>query len=154
MSKIFKKINFSAIAGGLAGGAAASLIETMIPDDLLAGDNKDSKDSKTGEYVKIGIMAIGGSVISSMTKNNLIQGVGNGMLGLAGANLYDLVMSSDTTKPEETPIKTEGIGRLRRLRGIGMLPSQNAVGMLPGQNAVNGVGSAYWIKDKKNQNVY
>ena len=146
MSKIFKKINFSAIAGGLAGGAAASLIETMIPDDFLSGDNKDSQ---TGDYVKIAIMAVGGSVISSMSKNNLIQGVGNGMLGLAGANLYDLVMSGSAKETKtETETTTTGIGRIRR---IGMLPSQNAVGNLPSQNAV---GSAKWIKDKKNQNVY
>lgn len=151
MSKIFKKINFSAIAGGLAGGAAASLIETMIPDDFLSGDNKDKK---TGDYVKIAIMAVGGSVISSMSKNNLIQSVGNGMLGLAGANLYDLVMSgakSDQTKTEtetETEKTPSGIGRIRR---IGLLPSQTAVGNLPSQSAV---GSAKWIKDKKNQNVY
>ncbi|MBE6312233.1 MAG: hypothetical protein E7076_03655 [Bacteroidales bacterium] len=152
MKKVFKKINFSAIAGGLAGGAAAAVIESVIPDDLMKSDDGSTDAS---DYIKIGIMAVGGSVISSMSKNNLVQGVGNGMLGLAGANLYDKIMApkdDTTTKTKtDTTTKLEGIGRIRRrIHGLGMLPSQLAVGNLPSQNAV---GSARWINRKKVSNV-
>lgn len=150
MKKVFKKINFSAIAGGLAGGAAAAVIESVIPDDLMKSDDGSTDAS---DYIKIGIMAVGGSVISSMSKNNLVQGVGNGMLGLAGANLYDKIMApkDDTTTKTKNGENLEGIGRIRRrIHGLGMLPSQLAVGNLPSQNAV---GSARWINRKKVSNV-
>lgn len=164
MKKVFKKINFSAIAGGLAGGAAAAVIESVIPDDLMKSDDGSTDAS---DYIKIGIMAVGGSVISSMSKNNLVQGLGNGMLGLAGANLYDKIMAPKdewlTTadgvryrivngkKIDENGNVIEGIGRIRRrIHGLGMLPSQLAVGNLPSQNAV---GSARWINRKKVSNV-
>lgn len=148
MKKVFKKINFSAIAGGLAGGAAAAVIESVIPDDLMKSDDGSTDAS---DYIKIGIMAVGGSVISSMSKNNLVQGVGNGMLGLAGANLYDKIMAPKDDTETKINAKEEGIGRIRRrIHGLGMLPSQLAVGNLPSQNAV---GSARWINRKKVSNV-
>ena len=133
MKKVFSKINFGELAGNMAGGVVASMADEYIPDILKdeAGNGTDAND-----YLKIGIMAIGGALISSMSKNSIVRGTGTGMVAFAGANLYDKLTADKTT--------------VTGIRRIGLLPSQKAVGLLPSQNAV---GAARWIKNKSAKKV-
>lgn len=108
------KINFMSVAGGVAGGAIAKFVSKFT----------DSEDKKDGEvdFMTVAVQAVGGAVISAFSKNDLLKGIGNGMIGVAGYKLAtDLKLGEDTTTPATS----------------GLLASQNAVGaLLPSQNAV------------------
>ena len=107
------KINFMSVAGGVAGGAIAKFVSKFT----------DSEDKKDGEvdFLTVAVQAVGGAVISAFSKNDLLKGIGNGMIGVAGYKLAtDLKFGEDTTPATS-----------------GLLASQNAVGaLLPSQNAV------------------
>lgn len=107
--------------GGLAGGFASSYVE-----DFLEKENSTEKS-----YTPIIVEAVAGSAISAFVKQDLIKGVGNGMVGVAGYNLAKMVSASSEAK-------TSGLGRLRlRRHRIGeLLPSQSAVGQTAQTNNV------------------
>lgn len=89
--------------GGIAGGFASSYVEDFL-----------SKEDSTSEknYTPVIVEAVAGSAISAFVKNDLIKGVGNGMVGVAGYNLAKMV--------GESSAKTSGVGSL--------LAAQNAIG--------------------------
>lgn len=108
------KFNITSMLGGLAGGFASSYVE-----DFLGKENSSEKS-----YTPIIVEAVAGSAISAFVKQDLIKGVGNGMVGVAGYNLAKMVSDSSSS---DSPSQS-GIGRLRRHRIGELLPSQSAVG--------------------------
>lgn len=105
------KINFSEILGAVLGGAAANVVEGVLPNSTDANG-----------YTAIAIEAVGGAAINALTRNTVIKGVGSGMLGVAGYKLAEK-MTSETTTPA-----TSGVGRIYRRRPkVGLLPSQDAI---------------------------
>lgn len=99
------KFNFMSTLGGLAGGYATTFVEDWLKDDT------STETSYTPEIVE----AVAGSAISAFVKNDLLKGVGAGMVGVAGYNLGKKLTSS-------TP-SASGL--------CGLLPSQSAVGRIP-----------------------
>lgn len=114
------KFNITSMLGGIAGGFASSYVE-----DFLGKENSGEKS-----YTPIIVEAVAGSAISAFVKQDLIKGVGNGMVGVAGYNLAKMVSDSSDAK-------TSGLGRLRRHRIGELLPSQSAVGQTAQTNNVD-----------------
>ncbi len=112
------KINFMSIAGGMAGGMVAKFVSKFT---------EPSEPLKDGEvdYVTVGVQAVAGAAISAFSKNDLLKGIGSGLIGVAGFKL-----ASDL-KIGESEAKTSGLGLLPSQNAIGLLASQNAVGRLP-----------------------
>lgn len=100
------KFNITSVLGGIAGGFASSYVEDFL-----------SKDGETSDknYTPVIVEAVAGAAISAFVKADLIKGVGNGMIGVAGYNLAKMVGESSSSTP-----KTSGVGAL--------LASQNAIG--------------------------
>lgn len=115
------KFNITSMLGGIAGGFASSYVE-----DFLRKENSTEKS-----YTPIIVEAVAGSAISAFVKQDLIKGVGNGMVGVAGYNLAKMVSESSSEA------KTSGLGRLRRHRIGELLPSQSAVGQTAQTNNVD-----------------
>ncbi len=101
MAKISKKsFKVMGLIGGLAGGAAGNIVSDFIPGDW-------------GTPAKAGINAVLGAGLAAFVKGDLMQGLGNGLLGAAGYQLAGHFMS-------DTPAGA----------GVGTgLPGQNAVGV-------------------------
>lgn len=97
------KFNFMSTLGGLAGGYASTFVEDWLKSDSAT----ESETSYTTEIVE----AVAGSAISAFVKNDLVKGIGSGMVGVAGYNLGKKLTSTSSTS---------GLGAL--------LPSQSAVG--------------------------
>lgn len=132
------KINFMNVAGGVAGGAVAKVVEGFTKSDTLAAGETD--------YLTIGVQAVVGAVVSAFGGNDLLKGIGSGMIGVAGYKLgesFGIGEDSSTTKVS---------GLLPSQAAVGLLPSQAAVGRLPFRynagNRVNGVA-----EESKNANV-
>lgn len=100
------KFNFMSTLGGLAGGYASTFVEDWLKSDSAT----ESETSYTTEIVE----AVAGSAISAFVKNDLVKGIGSGMVGVAGYNLGKKLTSTSSTS---------GLGAL--------LPSQSAVGRIP-----------------------
>lgn len=115
------KFNITSMLGGIAGGFASSYVE-----DFLEKENSTEKS-----YTPIIVEAVAGSAISAFVKQDLIKGVGNGMVGVAGYNLAKMVSESSSEA------KNSGLGRLRRHRIGELLPSQSAVGQTAKTNNVD-----------------
>ena len=118
MSK-FKSKNFSITntAGALVGGAGGGAILSVIPVN--------------NTYVKAGILAVGGAALSTFVGGDLVKGLGNGLIAVAGAQIaYELVGGG-------TPAAS-GIGQTWQ-------PGANAVGLLPAQRAI---GASNWITQR------
>lgn len=108
--KISKKsFNAMQTVGGIVGGMAAKLVENYTADST--SDNN---------YMTIGVQAVGGALINAFVSNDLMKGVGSGMIGVAGWNLA----------------KELGLGEETKTSGLGNLPSQNAVGRLPYRRSI------------------
>lgn len=106
------KINFMSVAGGVAGGAVAKVVEGFTKkDDLGAGET---------DYLTIGVQAVAGALVSAFSKNDLLKGIGSGMIGVAGYKLGE----------------SFGIGE-EEIKVSGLLASQHAVGkLMASQHAV------------------
>ncbi len=105
------KFNFMSIIGGLAGGMAASYVETFFEKE------DGTKDEKS--YTPSIVQAVAGAAISAFTApGGAIHGIGDGMVGAAGYSIAKVISAnSDDTTP-----KNSGVGQL--------LQSQNAVGAI------------------------
>ena len=110
------KINFMSIAGGIAGGAVAKVVSKFTESD-------DKKDGEV-DFMTVGIQAVAGSVISAFSKNDLLKGIGNGMIGVAGYKL-----ATDLKLGEDEPPERSGLPASRF--AVAGLSSDNAVGRLP-----------------------
>lgn len=108
------KINFMSIAGGVAGGMVAKFVSKLTtPSEPL-------KDGEI-DFMTVGVQAVAGAAISAFSKNDLLKGIGSGMIGVAGYKLAtDLKIGEEEAKTS----------------GLGLLPSQNAIGLLASQNAI------------------
>lgn len=60
--------------GGLVGGVGATLIDQYLPIE--------------NSTAKTALIAVAGAGLSAFTKNEMLQGMGAGILGVVGANLY------------------------------------------------------------------
>ena len=111
-----KSFNLMKMAGAVVGGAAA---------DLVDGSIAISDDADNNEYIKAGIFAAVGAALGVFVKGDLLGGMGDGLIGVAGYKLAHTAMnrsSSSTTNVTKTS-------------GMGELPSQLAIGAaLPDEN--------------------
>lgn len=114
------KFNFMSILGGLGGGVASKFIESFTKSDNTTEGETD--------WVTIGVDAVGGAALSAFSKNDLLKGLGAGMVGVAG---YKLGESFGIGESDSTTSKTSGVGLLPSQNAVGLLPSQNAVGKFP-----------------------
>lgn len=121
--------NIMSTVGGLAGGVSAKFVEGFIAEHTES-DNV---------YLPVIIEAVTGSAISAFSKNDILKGIGAGMIGVAGYNLAKQMSEDDTTT--ETA----------KTSGLGWLASQNAVGYPFYQNSIQGVESEKEVE--KSQNV-
>lgn len=97
------KFNFMSTIGGIAGGYASTFVEDWLKDDT----------STEPSYTPVIVEAVAGSAISAFVKNDLVKGIGSGMVGVAGYTLGKMMSSSSSAS-------ASGLGAL--------LPSQNAIG--------------------------
>jgi len=111
MKMKMKNIPVMGMAGSLVGGAAAGYASEKLLNSV-----------STNVYIQCGILAAVGAALNVFVKNDLVAGVGNGMLAVAGQ-------------------KVLGTGGL----GLYGLPSQNALSGLPSQKAI---GAAKWVEPK------
>lgn len=121
--------NIMSTVGGLAGGVSAKFVEGFIAEHTES-DNA---------YLPVIIEAVTGSAISAFSKNDILKGIGAGMIGVAGYNLAKQMSEDDTTT--ETA----------KTSGLGWLASQNAVGYPFYQNSIQGVETEKEVE--KSQNV-
>lgn len=122
--------NIMSTVGGLAGGVSAKFVEGFIAEHT-------ENDSA---YLPVIVEAVAGSAISAFSKNDILKGIGAGMIGVAGYNLAKQMSEDDTTTTETA-----------KTSGLGWLASQNAVGYPFYQNSIQGVESEKEVE--KSQNV-
>lgn len=97
--------------GAVGGGVAASAVESFMPKDL----------EDTTKALAIGGV---GAVLSAFIGGDIFEGVGAGMLGVAGAKLTSNLFSETA--------------------------STSGVGLIPGNHAVMGVGgSRNWVRRRQ-----
>ena len=73
-----KSFNLMKMAGAVVGGAAA---------DLVDGSIAISDDADNNEYIKAGIFAAVGAALGVFVKGDLLGGMGDGLIGVAGYKL-------------------------------------------------------------------
>ncbi len=115
--KFFKgKSKIMQPVGGLIGGVGATLLEEHVPID--------------NSTAKTALIAVAGAGLSAFTKNEIMQGMGAGILGVVGANLYKNFTGSPASTPATAGLPSRNvmlgspnwIGR-RRVAGPEMDPS-------------------------------
>ena len=118
------------LMGGFVGGAGNAIYESYVAP-MLPASVSDSAD-----YVKAAI----GVGISYISKNEIVQGIGNGILTVACSNIVAGLLSGEEDKtPDKTPTKnptgdaTSGI--------FGARPARYMIGRTPDyvRNAKRGI---------------
>ena len=109
------KISVLRTVGALGGGVAASAVESFMPED----------SSDTTNALAVGGV---GAVLAAFLGGEVFEGVGAGMLGVAGAKLTSGLFTSDSDSKETG---TSGLG------------------LIPGNHAIMGVGrSRNWVRSR------
>lgn len=117
-----KSFNIGGIAGGIVGGVAAKYVETFF-------------DADSSAYLKIGVQAVAGAAIGAFSKNSMLNGLGSGMVGVAG---YNLGKELGIGEEAASNTATSGVGSyLQGQHAIGALQAKRNLSNLSGVGAAN-----------------